>query len=446
MRAAFIFQTIRISSGLAGFVLLAAAATALAQPTIPLPPLPSGVGPLPNMVDRYPGRPSLAPAITIPAGPLGFSVPGENYLLRRQSLVSLDFLDEDRILFTFRVSGLLERDAGDNSDDKRQQIQALLLSLPSGNVEARATWTVPDRSRYLWMLNDGHFLLRVPDGLDEGDAKLQMKTYLRLPGRLLWIEMDPRQQVMITNSVEPATAVDKVGQPGPPVADQAAATTDGQKLGQQSVLVIRTQKMATGEVTHESREPWADQTSDWPMNSEGYLEKFQYGGIHWLLNFHDFSGATRFLTRLDSTCPLTYNFVSDSELLLATCDPDNGWKLRAMLSYGLSLWEKRIGSNAMFPLLVTASNSSRVARETLLLKRSADKYKRMIGGGDLEGQVVKVFDAANGNVVLEAPLTPILDGGGNVAISPSGQRVAILNAGAIQVFQLPAAPPVPGSH
>jgi hypothetical protein len=44
-------------------------------------------------------------------------------------------------------------------------------------------------------------------------------------------------------------------------------------------------------------------------------------------------------------------------------------------------------------------------------------------------------------MVLKAPLTPVLDGGGNVAISPSGQRVAILNVGAIQVFQLPAPPP-----
>ncbi len=36
------------------------------------------------------------------------------------------------------------------------------------------------------------------------------------------------------------------------------------------------------------------------------------------------------------------------------------------------------------------------------------------------------------------PASPILDGGGNVAISPSGKRVAVLNAGAIQVFELPA--------
>jgi len=40
---------------------------------------------------------------------------------------------------------------------------------------------------------------------------------------------------------------------------------------------------------------------------------------------------------------------------------------------------------------------------------------------------------------LEAPLSPMLDGGGNVAISPTGRRVAILNDGAIEVFDLPAA-------
>jgi hypothetical protein len=49
-----------------------------------------------------------------------------------------------------------------------------------------------------------------------------------------------------------------------------------------------------------------------------------------------------------------------------------------------------------------------------------------------------VFDAADGKVALEAPANPALDAGGNVAISPSGRRVAVLNAGAIQIFDLPA--------
>jgi hypothetical protein len=367
-------------------------------------------------------------------------VPGENYLLRHQSLVGLDFLDEDRILFTFRVPELMRRDSGGHADDEKQQIRALVLSLPSGKIERKAEWTVPDRSRYLWMLNDGHFLLRVPDGLDEGDAELQIKPYLRPPGRLLWIEIDPGQQVMIVNSLEPANASQEIG-------ELPAATTDPQKQpAGQIVLVARTEKLATGEVIHESRVPWENQTSDWPMNSEGYLERLHDRADQWLLKLNSFSGGDQVLTHLESTCPPTYNFVSDSELLLTTCDQDEGWKLRAMLTYGLSLWEARTAMNAMMPLLVMAKNGSRMAREVLLLKRSADKYRRMIGVHDLQGQMVKVFNAANGKVVLESPLTPILDGGGNVAVSPSGERVAILNAGAIEVFQLPAAPLAPGSH
>ena len=59
---------------------------------------------------------------------------------------------------------------------------------------------------------------------------------------------------------------------------------------------------------------------------------------------------------------------------------------------------------------------------------------------DIKGQLVRVFDAATGKVALEAPASPPLDAGGNVAISASGRRVAVLHDGAIEVFDLPAAP------
>jgi len=58
--------------------------------------------------------------------------------------------------------------------------------------------------------------------------------------------------------------------------------------------------------------------------------------------------------------------------------------------------------------------------------------------------LVRIFDAANGKVALETAASPALDAGGNVAISPSGRRVAVLNAGAIEVFDLPP-PPIPAA-
>jgi hypothetical protein len=443
----FVAGRVRISTGWMGLCLLLAATSLVYGQYLPeYPPLPSAKGPQshkkkPKILDQYPPNPTLPPAFSIPFGPLGFSIPGENYLLRQESLASLDFLGEDRILFTFHVSGLIEREAGDKTEGTQQRIRALVVAIPSGKIESQVEWIVPDRLRYLWMLNDGHFLLRGPDGLDEGDAELKTKPYLHLPGRLLWIQMSPKQQFMITNSLEPATAAQKPGDGALPAADPPAVTTEGQKGGAQNVLVSRTIKRASGDVMHVGRFPWTSQTSDWPMSSDGYLERTRDSGTRWLLKLNYYAGGDKVLASVESGCPPKYSYVSESELLVTTCDPAGGWKLAALSSRGNSLWETKAATNTMWPLLVMDAGGSRVARETLVLKLSAERYKHLLGASDIQGQMVRVFDAANGNVVLEAPLTPILDGGGNVAISPSGQRVAILNAGAIQIFQLPAPAP-----
>ncbi|MGA7858576.1 MAG: hypothetical protein WCA11_11645, partial [Terracidiphilus sp.] len=123
---------------------------------------------------------SQPPAFSIPVEPLGFFAPGAFYEGQRESLVSLDFLDENRLLFTFRTPGLIRR-AGATADDERQ-IRAVVLALPKGTVETEAVWTLHDRARDLWMLDDGHFLLRDRDNLEQGDATLELKPLLHFPG------------------------------------------------------------------------------------------------------------------------------------------------------------------------------------------------------------------------------------------------------------------------
>jgi hypothetical protein len=84
-----------------------------------------------------------------------------------------------------------------------------------------------------------------------------------------------------------------------------------------------------------------------------------------------------------------------------------------------------------------SQDGSRLARETLTISRPVNAFSPL-SFDDVTGQLVEVFDAAGGSVALKAPASPVLDGGGNVAISPSGKRVAVLNAGAIQVYELPS--------
>jgi hypothetical protein len=108
---------------------------------------------------------------------------------------------------------------------------------------------------------------------------------------------------------------------------------------------------------------------------------------------------------------------------------------------GRRLWEDLSSPQAIWPMLVMAPDGSRVARETLAVNHAVNAYSPL-DAGDIKGQLVRVIDAANGKVVLDAPANPPLDAGGNVAISPSGRRVAVLNAGAIEVFDLPPPPPL----
>jgi hypothetical protein len=399
-------------------VLLCAAWQARAQVGNPFAPDQSSAEPHESSSGSA-DKPSQPPPLTIPVEPLGFSAPGPIYLGERFSFVSLDFLDENRLLFTFRVPGLLRRDAGDDAESEERHIRAVVLTLPAGRVEAEALWTLHDRARYLWMLKDGHFLLRDRDGLQQGDASLELKPLLQFPGPLLWLEPDPSGQFLVTNSQEPAAAT-------------AKPTTQGD-------LVVRILRRETGQVMLVSRSRAAAYL---PINAEGYLESQRGNGMEWTLKMNYFSGGSSVMGRVDSACPPTYDFVSEREVLVTPCGPGGRCKLVAMAANGRRLWEDPASAAAVWPLVVRAPDGSRLARETLAVSHSVDAYSP-IDMEEIKGQMIEIFNAADGKVALQTQASPMLDAGGNVAISPSGRRVAVLNAGAIQVFDLTAPPPLP---
>ena len=408
---------------------------------------------------RLPAKPSQPPAFKISVGPLGYSAPGAFYLGQRTSMVSLDFLDEDRLLFTFRVPGLMHRKAGDENE---RQIRAVLLNLPEGTIQAEALWTVHDRARYLWMLKDGHFLLRDGRDLEVGDASLDLKPYLHFPGPLLWLETDPSQQFLVTNSREPAT-------PNPATHDtsdqslslhsggQSSLSSDRESMGLGTTdttetvqmeeqkpaelpdLVVRILRRSSGEVILVSRTRTAIHL---PINADGYLESLRGRNNDWLLHLKSYLGVSSILGRVDSACSPRFDFVSQREVLVTGCTSSGAGELTAIRTDGRHLWEALSAETMIWPLIVRAPNGSRLARETLAIP-SPISARSPLDPAEIKGQLVTVFDAADGNIALETTASPALDAGGNVAISPSGRRVAVLNGGQIQVFELPPAPPIP---
>ncbi len=364
--------------------------------------------------DLLPAVPNQTPSLAIPVSALGYGTPSSTYLGRHYSLFSLDFLDNNRLLFSLRAPGLLAREAGEDTADR--QMKAFVLKLPDGPVESQTLWTVPDRARYVWMLRNGHFLLRDRDGLKIGDASLQTRLLLPLTGGFQSLEIDPGGRTIVVHTLE------RTG------SDPTAATE----------IVTRVVQVESGQVlrtTHSSA------LAEQPINAEGSLEVVHDNKYdQWSLRLTPFSGDPHVLGRIESTCLPSPSFVSDSEILVAGCDPAHVPKLTAFSTDGRVLWQSEAPLSYAPPLLMTRPDGSRFVRESIVLKKRPSPGTDTLWVKAVRGQVVRVFDAGTGKVVLETPVAPILDAGGNVALSPSG-RVAVLNNGSIQVFDLPPPPP-----
>lgn len=375
---------------------------------------------------------SQSPAFSIPVEPLGFYPPGTYYQGQRESLVSLDFLDEDHLLFTFRAPGLIHRTQ--YGMDERQ-IRAVVLALPGGSVDAEALWTLHDTDRYLWMGKGGRFLLRDGDTLKEGDGTLQLTPLLHFPGPLLWLQMDPTQQYLVTDSLEPTATKSKAGDVGSPATAQASVSldSDSEKDPQQDT-VLRILERDSGKVMLVSRVRSVVQL---PITADGYLEALPSTDHQWVLNLNYFTGGGKVLARLESMCQPPLTFLARNEAVANTCPAQGGRRLVAISTEGRRLWDAPCPPTQVWPLLVMAPDGSRIARETLSVSHPVDAFSPL-SFDNVTGQLVEVYDAAEGKRQLVAPASPVLDGGGNVAISPAGKRVAVLNAGAIQVYDLSA--------
>ncbi|MGB9076118.1 MAG: hypothetical protein WCC26_04710 [Terracidiphilus sp.] len=379
--------------------------------------------------DRLPATPSVAPAFSIPVTPLGFGAPGPNYLGRHDALVSLDFTDADHLLFTFRAPGLIHRTSDDGSREPRQ-MRAVVLKLPEGSLVSQTLWTVPGPDRYLWMLKNGSFLLRDREGLRIGDEKLETRSFLPLPGALVALQIDPSQKLLLTSSYEPTEeAASK---------SNGAASAVGEKTSSPSNIVLRIVDLGSGEVRATQRVTAA---SALPLGTDGHVVLTHDKLDRWSLRVNSFAGVSRVLGHVESTCLPTSFLVSEREILITGCNPAHTPKLTAVSTTGQQLWETEIPAPVVPPLLLSSPDGSLLVRETVVLNEGVKLNAQTLWIKAVKGQVVRVFDAATGKLLLETPASPAFDGGGNVAISPSGRRVAVLNDGNVQVFDLAA-----GSH
>src|SRR5271170_7139265 len=137
------------------------------------------------------------PVVRISTVPLEYHPLSSFYLMSRTSSSSLNFIDNQHLLFTFRVTGLLKRMPDCRADDEDQLIRALIVHLPDGNIERSAEWRLHDRGRYLWPLGDGKFMVRQRDSLLTTDSSLELQPFLQSSSPLRLVKLSPDLRTLL---------------------------------------------------------------------------------------------------------------------------------------------------------------------------------------------------------------------------------------------------------
>jgi len=371
------------------------------------------------------------PAVRIATGPLEYHPLSSFYLMSRTSSSSLDFIDGQHLLFTFRATGLLKRLPDCRPDDEDQLIRAVVVHLPDGKIERSAEWRMHDRGRYLWPLGDGRFMVRQRDALLITDSSLELQpfVYASSPLRLVKLSPDARH-VLIETDLEKHTEEEHRR-----LAEAAGAEGFFGPREDVQLTVLRIQDHS---VVLRAK---SLNVTDLPMISEGYIETLSAQGDHWMLRYKPFQGEPSVITDVASACRPSESQINDQAAVVSIC-PERGddHLFQAITLGGKKLWTYRWDSHYIWPTTASSASGRRIAFSTLRVSHPVSS-RDPLDETEMQAQRIDVIDVDTGRLELTQYATPVLSAGQNYALSPDGGRFAVLRDNAIEIYDLPPAVP-----
>jgi len=375
--------------------------------------------------------PGPPPSVRIEVTALGYVPPSRAYLSYRYSTATLDFIDNNRLLFTFRDAGLMHRVPNDPSADEDQVIDADVLDIANGKVIEKSQWRMHDRSQYLWPLRDGQFIIRQRNSLYLTDSHLELKPYIQFDAPLQAVQVAPDRNLLVLE-------VQKLSAPDPETASLAGADSFFGPAPRRKRVAVMILHPGERSILAQSE---ARTSVDLPLVDNGFLNLIEgRDPTKWVIQREKFQSDTQTVGEFSSSCPPTLITVSHDVALAVGCPPKGGSDrlVNAISLTGQVLWQDHWKQRYIWPTFDYAEDGSRFAFGSLELNRDVG-FMDAFGQDDVVAQMVGVFDTHTGKMLLAKDASPVLSAGHNYALSRDGRRFAILREGAIEIYDLPPA-------
>jgi len=409
------------------------------------------------------------PDVTIPLTPLGYQpAPAHILLAEGYAVGGLQYVDAHHLLFSYNARTLIKRMPDDSPDAEPQNVEALLLEVPSGKVVARTQWRLHDHAQYLWPIGEGVFLLRLgrelrlltplaPNTSPEAALHGQLLTVLpgqasvigiSPDGRILLLESDIAKHPAVTEPVVPppvvplpvpagsssytatAAPVQPSFEPPPAIEDQ---TTDLQflelDLSQQAQGVVQVKRIGHMVSPH----PLA-----FPLIHEGYIQAQENYTDDWFLIYKHMDGSEAVLGDVVSSCQPSAAFLSNRDLLVETCNDNDTALVQTLITLDKQeLWQRTLDNGGTEPNLRTTPAAGRFAVSRILTGAAAPTGVGMMLDESMElKQRIEVMDIKSGALVASVYASPAQRTAQNFSLSADGRHLAVLQNDLIALYDL----------
>jgi hypothetical protein len=300
---------------------------------------------------------------------------------------------------------------------------------------AEDQWLMHDRSRYLWPLANNKVMLRIGSHLFKTDDTLHLKPLYKSPTDLEEVEISPDGRLLTVESELEKHTPEQHER----LAKHAAQVGDRPPSEDVQIRMMRLDQPKLMLSAH------ADVAGDLPATINGFFSQEQANENVWRVRFHPYEKSEPtggdIVTQVDSACAPSEKVLNERSILVLSCP--RGHDDRFVAAYSLDrqkLWDGRWQSNFTWPVFRVAQSGTSVAISWLAVNHPVSAMAS-INDDEVQNQVLSVLDSRTGALRLAILLKPIVSAGGNFALSADGNRLAVLNHGSIEVYDLPVPPP-----
>jgi hypothetical protein len=290
-------------------------------------------------------------------------------------------------------------------------------------VLKQADWELYDYMDFLWQSGDGKLLLRRCNQVESIGADLDPQVLIRGIGTVEDVSFSPDHSIMVIQEKVKPDEEDKLSGALPSVLAQGTQTerTKVSFIGLHPLHIIGRADIPLPSLI--------------PVTATGLFEVLTAANDQWVVNMRVFHGAERHIANIPSLCPPSVQAVSNAIFMVITCSKDDRKSIEGYDLQGAHLWSIPLAPDQDDPRLITISNGSHFAIESLHLKHPHAALDPLTKD-DVEGEDIDVYDTLSGVRIATFQTSPAYTGGQNVDFSPDGARMAVLHDGAIEIYSL----------